>query len=31
MKIYDPEIWFNETNGYEELLENIKSIICGKD
>ena len=22
MKMYDPEIWFNKTNGYEELLEN---------
>lgn len=27
MKIYDPEIWFNETNGYEELLENIKASL----
>ena len=30
MKIYDPEIWFNETNGYEELLENIKASFAAK-
>ena len=30
MKMYDPEIWFNETNGYEELLENIKASFAAK-
>lgn len=30
MKIYDPEIWFNETNGYAELLENIKASFAAK-
>lgn len=30
MKMYDPEIWSNETNGYEELVENIRKTFSEK-
>lgn len=30
MKMYDPEIWKNENNGYEELIENIKKTFASK-
>lgn len=30
MKMYDPEIWSNETNGYEELVENIRKTFAEK-
>ena len=30
MKTYDPEIWANETNGYEELVENIRATFLRK-
>ena len=30
MKMYDPEIWANENNGYEELVENIKRTFAEK-
>lgn len=28
--MYDPEIWKNENNGYEELIENIKKTFASK-
>lgn len=30
MKMYDPEIWKNENNGYEELIDNIKKTFASK-
>ena len=30
MKMYDPEIWKNENNGYEELVNNIKKTFASK-
>ena len=30
MKMYDPEIWKNENNGYEELVDNIKKTFASK-
>lgn len=30
MKMYDPEIWKNENNGYEALVDNIKKTFASK-
>ena len=30
MKMYDPEIWYKETNGYEQVLVNIKASFSAK-